>query len=171
MPAFSYLIRSFQNVYLRRSTGVYYTRARWSVSPKKADHELVSGKPSFLLAPVFRLFRVEVDNVANYQEVFDIPKSGRAHISVGLQELELHFDLLPEFRAVQNSELNALLAEYDHMPSEPRSLAKIAHRYAITMEDCQARCLLELMARVLDAQSTDPTEDVPLVVDPEDVVK
>lgn len=173
MPALSYLTRSFQNVYLRRSTGVYYTRARWPVSPKKADHELVSGKPSFLLAPVFRLFRVDVDNVENYQEIFNVPRSGRTNISVGLQELELHFDLLPEFRAVQNSDLNALLVEYEreHLSSEPGSLAKIAHRYAMTMEDGQARCLLELMARVLDTQFPVQTATIPLVGNGEDVVK
>lgn len=174
MASFHSPLRGFQNVYLRRTTGGYYTRARFPVQPKKADHELINGKPSFLLAPVFRLFKVIDGNLDNHHEVLDFPRDGwQSVVSVGREEIEVHFDLLPEYRAVQNSNLEVLLAEYDHDPQSqpnPRNLAKAAHRYAATMEDCQARCLLELMARVLDAHF--PHEEVlPLAEDDAAVLK
>ena len=159
--------RGFQNVYLRRATGGYYTRARFPVQSKKADHELVNGKPSFLLAPVFRLFRVIDNSVSSHEELLTFPQDRHdTRISVGREEMELYFDALPEFRAVQNSNLEVLLNEYDHDKNSkpnPTNLAKAAHRYAATMEDSQARCLLELMARVLDEHFPQNEDVLPLV--------
>ena len=174
MPSLHSPSRGFQNVYLRRSTGGYYTRARFPIQPKKADHELINGKPSFLLAPVFRLFKVIDGSVDKDQEILEFPRDGRqARVSIGKEELEVYFDLLPEYRAVQNSNLEVLLAEYEHDPQSqpnPRNLAKAAHRYAATMEDSQARCLLELMARVLDTHFSHE-EVLPLAEDDAAVLK
>ena len=155
MPQTSYLIRSFQDVYLRHSTGGYYTRAKFPVQPKRADHYEASGKPCFLFAPVFRLFLWNENSPSEQEEILSFPHEGhRECISVGHEEMYLHFEHMPQLRAVQNSDLEALLAEYSNegMTSDPQSLARVAHRYAITMSDSQARCVLELMARVLDAK-------------------
>ena len=155
MPQNSYLIRSFQDVYLRHSTGGYYTRANFPVQQKRPDHYEASGKPCFLLAPVFRLFLWHETSPSEHEEIVSFPHDGhRERISVGHEEMYLHFEHMPQLRAVQNSDLEALLAEYSRegMTSDPHSLARVAHRYAMTMSDSQARCLLELMARVLDAK-------------------
>lgn len=155
MPLPLYLIRSFQDVYLRHSTGGYYTRARFPVQPRHADHYEASGKPCFLLSPVFRLFLWNEKSPSEHEEILSFPHEGhRERISVGHEEMYLHFERMPQFRAVQNSDLEVLLAEYSNegTTSDPQSLARVAHRYALTMSDSQARCLLELMARVLDAK-------------------
>lgn len=125
------------------------------MQPKRADHYEASGKPCFLLAPVFRLFLWNEENLSEHEEIFSFPHEGhRERISVGHEEMYLYFEHMPQLRAVQNSDLDALLAEYskEGMTSDSYSLARVAHRYAMTMSDSQARCLLELMARVLDAK-------------------
>lgn len=144
--------KSFQHVYRRIATGGYYTNAEFPVQGDKPDHKQVSGKPAYLLAPVFRLFQLN-DSEQGHSEILSFPRDQRAgRLSVGAQEMLLHFEQLDHYRAVQNSDLDNLLAEYadEGMKNTPEHLARIAHRYAQTMEDCQARCLLELMARVLD---------------------
>lgn len=169
----AYPSKSFQHVYRRIATGGYYTNAKFPVQGTKPDHTQVSGKPSYLLAPVFRLFELHEDPDQSI-EILSFPRDRRAgSISVGQNEIELHFQRLDQYRAVQNSDLDHLLAEYAHegMSNAPERLAMIAHRYAQTMEDCQVRCLLELMARVLDQGAVAYKKAHPLAELPESMIK
>lgn len=138
---------------MRRSTGGYYTRADFPFYPGKPDHAHVSGKPAYMLEPVFRLFIVRESTLPQYEEIPSFPRDNRyERLSVGKEEMQLYFDSMPDYRAVQNSNLGELLEQYTHegMTNNSKNLARMAHRYAATMADSQVRCLLELMARVLD---------------------
>lgn len=126
-----------------------------------------------MLVPVFRLFLIEADDATKHREILEFPRDRNwGKISVGVAELDLHFDLMPGIKAVQNDKLDVILEQYrqEGMSSNPQSLAKIAHRYAMTMRDSQVRCLLELMARELDKQFPNPPLQ-PLAPSAEDVVK
>lgn len=159
MPALHGPSRSFQTVFEQLSTGRYFTWSEFQVQPGKPDHAQASGKPSYLLVPAFRVFRLTPGPTAKHEELLSFPKAHyRERISVGQQELALYFEEKTALRAVQNSSLEALIDEYEAegLVREPQTLAKMAHRYALTMEDCQVRCILELMAQLLDGTGSIP---------------
>lgn len=154
MPTMHCPSRSFQPVFEQLSTGRYFTWDQFPVQPGKPDHVQVSGKPSHLLVPAFRVFQLTPDASDKHKELLSFPKAHyRERISVGQQELALYFEEKKDLRAVQNSDLQTLIQEYtdEGLGRTPQGLARLAHRYALTMEDCQARCILELMAQLLDA--------------------
>ena len=167
MPALYCPSRSFQTVFEQLSTGRYFTWSEFQVQPGKPDHAQASGKPSYLLVPAFRVFRLLPGPTAKHEELLSFPRAHyRERISVGQQELALYFEEKKTLRAVQNSSLETLIAEYeaDGLVREPQALARMAHRYALTMEDSQVRCILELMAQRLDGtdtttEKTDRTEE------------
>lgn len=143
-------MQGLQNVYVRIDTGNYYTKADFPVQESRPDHKTLSGKPSFMLEPVLRLFQHEKDQ---FVEVFEFPvfrERQSSKISVGKQELETYFQILPQYKALQNSDIEELIDEYEWNGAKPDRLASIAHRLARTAKDSQLRCVLELMARELD---------------------
>lgn len=145
--------RSFQPVFEHLSTGRYYTWSQFQVQPGKPDHAQASGKPCYLLEPAFRVFQLTPGGTSKHHELRSFPKAHyRERISVGQHEMAVYFAEKENLRAVQNSDLPTLIGEYEAegLTRNPQGLAQLAHRYARTMEDCQARCILELLAQFVD---------------------
>lgn len=162
MPTTHCPSRSFQPVFEQLSTGRYFTWDQFPVQPGKPDHTQAGGKPSYLLVPAFRVFQLTPDESGKHKELPLFPKAHyRERISVGQQELVLYFEEKQDLRAVHNSDLQTLIQEYTNegLGRDPQGLARLAHRYAMTMEDCQARCILELLAQLVDEHQK-PTDEI-----------
>lgn len=156
-------MHSYQRVYLKIENGCFYTRTDFPMSHTRKDHCTLSGKPSFMISPVFRLFTYD-ENEPSIPgvEIYDFPvDNSQRMISVGKNELDTYFKEVVGVGAVQESNIEDLLQIYEHegRDSNPKGMAAAAHRLARTMRDSQARCLLELMARFIDAQQAKESKD------------
>ena len=143
----------YRTIYQELATGYCYIRTYSTATQVRPDHTNLNGKPSVLL----ELARFVFDRDTHEHITIEYPSGAFRNMaqpfnrSVGVTELAVFFKECKQWGAVQNTPLDKLLQEYDENKwgRDPLKMAKMAIRYAESMEDSQMRCLLASMAYLL----------------------
>lgn len=138
-----------QKVYRHRPTGDLYVVEHGVFGAQVG----LSGQRFLTLAPVMRLFYREtgaVADVALSEEAYAVLSDSYAlELVVTPAEFAIDFEEVPELGARQNSDIQALLAQYADEGCNHANLQWVAMaglRYAQSMGDSQVRCLLHTLA-------------------------